>query len=204
MTPSKHLLRRQLATGEDAESLALLRAAHSDDAADVLAELPEPRRRALLDALPERQRRRIAVLAGDEPAIAGALMSTDFLAFYSDATIAHALDRVRTCGLDAAATAVVYVANRERQLIGSLNYKDLLGCPPDAQLHHVMQVGPKRLRTGAGFEEIARLITDDDLLVAPVVDDEHHIVGIITADDVLEVLMPERWRRHPRTRDADA
>jgi Mg/Co/Ni transporter MgtE len=71
---------------DDDEPVALL-ARRTDDAADVLAELPGPRRRALMEALPERQRRRISTLAGDEPATAGSLMSTSFLACYSDATV---------------------------------------------------------------------------------------------------------------------
>jgi magnesium transporter len=195
MTARAEQLRKRLSTSDDRAAASLLAAAHSDDAADVLAGLPEARRSALMRALPDRQRRRIAVLTGEEPAIASSLMNTDFLAFYGDATVAHALDRIRTCGLDAQSTAVVFIANRDRHLFGTITFKALLAARPDEQLHHVMRLDPEKLRADATFEEIARVITDYDLLAAPVVDDERHILGIITPDDVLEVIMPKRWRR---------
>ncbi|HEY7622953.1 MAG TPA: CBS domain-containing protein [Solirubrobacteraceae bacterium] len=168
---------------------------HADDAADALHDMGSERRDAVTRALPARQRRRVAVLLGDEPATAGTLMGHRFLALYEDSTVSEALDRVRGSGLDPELVAVVFVANRERRLLGALTLKRLLESPPDAPLDDVMQLAPKALRTDATFEEVARLVTDFDLLAAPVVDHDGHIVGIVTADDVLEVLMPEGWRR---------
>jgi len=174
---------------------------HADDAADALDDMEPDRREAVTRALPERQRRRVGALLGHEPAIAGTLMGRRYLALYAESTVAEALDRVRGSGFDPELVAVVFVADRERRLRGTIALKRLLEGPADARLEDVMALEPRRLRTDASFEEIARLVTDFDLLAAPVVDDGH-VVGIITADDVLEVLMPQRWRRRFRP-DAD-
>ena len=171
---------------------------HADDAADLLAEMDPGRRNAVNSAMPERQRRRVAALLGEEPPTAGALMGHRFLELYGDATVADALDRVRGSGFDPELVAVVFVADRHRRLRGSVALKRLLESSSDARLTDVMRPAPETLRPDASFEEVARLVADFDLLAAPVVDGEGQMVGAITADDVLEVLMPERWRRRFR------
>jgi Mg/Co/Ni transporter MgtE len=195
-------IRAFLATSPAEQAADALARMHADDAADALDDMDPDRREAVTRALPERQRRRVGALLGHEPAIADTLMGRRYLALYAQSTVAEALDRVRGSGFDPELVAVVFVADRERRLRGTIALKRLLEGPPDARLEDVMALEPRRLRTDASFEEIARLVTDFDLLAAPVVDDDGHVVGIITADDVLEVLMPQRWRRRFRP-DAD-
>ena len=125
-------------------------------------------------------------------------MGQRFLVLYRDATVADALDRVRASGLDPELVAVVFVADRHRRLCGSVALKRLLESHASARLADVMRHAPEALRPDASFEEVARLVTDFDLLAAPVVDADGRMLGVITADDVLEVLMPERWRRRFR------
>lgn len=174
---------------------------HADDAADLLADMDPDRREAVTRALPERQRRRVYTLLGEATATAGTLMGHRFLVLYRDATVADALDRVRGSGFDPELVAVVFVAGRNRRLCGSVALKRLLESSTEARLADVMHQAPEALRPDASFEEVARLVTDFDLLAAPVVDAEGRMVGVITADDVLEVLMPERWRRRFRPDD---
>ena len=142
------------------------------------------------------------MLLGEAPATAGSLMGHRFLALYSDVTVAEALDRVRGSGFDPELVAVVFVADRDRRLCGAVPLKRLLESRGDARLADVVGPPPRTLRPDATFEEVARLMADFDLLEAPVVDAGGRMVGVITADDVLEVLMPERWRRrfHPDAR----
>lgn len=191
-------VRAFLAACSDEQAAERLARMHADDAADLLAEMEPDRRQAVTAALPQRQRRRVAVLLGEEPPTAGTLMGHRFLVLYRDATVADALDRVSGSGFDPELVAVVFVADRHRRLCGSVALKRLLEGPSDAPLTDVMRRAPETLRPDASFEEVARLVADFDLLAAPVVDSEGQMVGVITADDVLEVLMPEPWRRRFR------
>jgi len=85
--------------------------------------------------------------------------------------------------------------NTNHRLRGGLRLVDLVRSDPDTRLTEVMEP-VQMLRADAELEEVARTMTDFDLTVAPVVDDKEHLVGAITVDDVLEVVLPQSWRRH--------
>jgi Mg/Co/Ni transporter MgtE len=140
------------------------------------------------------QRRRVRALLGYDPATAGGLMSPEFVCVYSQATPAEALERVRTSRTSAEALAWIYVMNTSRRLVGAIALVDLLRADPNDALGDIAE-SPRRLRPDADLEEVARLMTDFDLTVVPVVDDREQIVGVITVDDVLELVLPRGWRR---------
>ena len=100
--------------------------------------------------------------------------------------------------VDPDAVDIVFVINDHGRLTGSVPLSRLLEASPNARLQDIESIGCRTLNIDADFEEIARLITDFDLLAAPVIDDHSRITGVITADDVLELMMPERWRRQFR------
>jgi CBS domain-containing protein len=178
----------------DAEVAAVLARMESDDAADLVAELPEERRDEVVRLLPLVQRRRVRALLGYDPATAGGLMSPEFLCVYSQATVAEALDRIRRSQTSAEALAWVYVMNTHKRLNGAIALVDLLRAEPRASLGEIAEP-PQRVRPDADLEEVARLLTDYDLTVVPVVDDEERLLGVITVDDVLELVLPKGWRR---------
>ncbi|HKU58155.1 MAG TPA: CBS domain-containing protein, partial [Gaiellaceae bacterium] len=144
--------------------------------------------------LPLTQRRRVRALLGYDPTTAGGLMSPEFVCVYSQATAAEALERVRSTRTSAEALAWIYVMNTNRRLIGAIALVDLLRADPAMPLSEVSDP-PRRVRADADLEEIARLMTDFDLTVVPVVDDKEQILGVITVDDVLELVLPRGWRR---------
>ena len=178
----------------DEEVADVLARMESDDAADLVAELPAERREEIVRLLPLVQRRKVRALLGYDPATAGGLMSPEFVCVYAQATPAEALDRVRRSQTSVEALAWVYVMNSHKRLTGSVALVDLLRADPALTLADVAEV-PQRVKPDADLEEIARLMTDYDLTVVPVVDEQERMLGVITVDDVLELVLPKGWRR---------
>jgi len=178
----------------DTEIAEVLARMESDDAADLVNELPEERRDEVVRLLPLVQRRRVRALLGYDPATAGGLMSPEFLCVFSQATQQEVLDRVRGSRTSPEALAWIYVMNASKRLVGAIALVDLLRADVDAAVGEIADV-PQRVRTDAELEEVARLMTDFDLTVVPVVDAEERLVGVVTVDDVLELVLPRGWRR---------
>jgi Mg/Co/Ni transporter MgtE len=148
----------------------------------------------IVGLLPHVQQRRVRALLGYDPATAGGLMSPEFVCIYRTATRTEALDRVRRSNTAADALAWVFLMNTHKRLEGAVALADLLRADEDAVSE--LAVAARSVRPDAGLEEVARLMTDFDLTVVPVVDDEQRMVGVITVDDVLELVLPRGWRRN--------
>ena len=178
----------------DEEIAELLGRMESDDAADLVLQLPEERREDVIELLSPFQARRLRTLLGYDPATAGGLMSPEFVCVYADATREEALERVQRSALPPESLAWVYGMNTHRRLRGGIALADLVRVPPEERLWNVLRP-VQTVRADADLEEVARLMTDFDLTVVPVVDEEERLLGIVTVDDVLELVLPEPWRR---------
>ncbi len=179
---------------DDTEVAELVARMETDDAADLLAQLEEDTRSRVLDLLPVIQQRRLRTLLGYEPMTAGGLMSPEFVAVYTQATQAEALDRIRRAAAPSESLAWMFVINTHRRYRGAVSLPDLIRAEPDALLtdlvsHH------RSVRVDAELEDVARAMTDYDLTVVPVLDDEERPIGVITVDDILELLLPPPGRR---------
>jgi Mg/Co/Ni transporter MgtE len=166
-----------------------------DDAADLVAELGDARREAVLALLPAAQRTKIRALLGYDPAEAGGLMSPDFVSLYRHATVDEALDRVRRSAVPEDLLTAVFVMDSHKRLEGSIQIATLLRAESDTTLVDLVRRDTPRLIPDADFEEVARLMADYNLTAAPVVDEQQRMIGVITVDDVLEVMLPKGWRR---------
>ena len=178
----------------DEQVAQVLARMEADDAADLVAELPEERRKDVVELLPAVQRRRVRALLGYDPATAGGLMSPEFVCVYSQATQAEVLERVRMSRCSAEALAWIYVMNARKRLTGAVALADLLRADPGLRIGEIADI-PQRVRPDADLEEVSRLMTDYDLTVVPVVDEQERLLGVITVDDVLELVLPKGWRR---------
>jgi len=178
----------------DGDAAALLTRMESDDAADLINGLDEQRRESILSLLPGVQQRRVRALLGYDATTAGGLMSPDFICIFSQATRDEVIERIRRSTGPADALAWIFVMNQHHRLKGAIQVIDLLRADPDAAAGEI--AGPARaVRADADLEEVARLMTDFDLTVAPVVDGDERLLGVITVDDVLEIVLPRGWRR---------
>ncbi|MEU1301240.1 magnesium transporter MgtE N-terminal domain-containing protein [Streptomyces shenzhenensis] len=190
---SQTRLLRERSDAEIAQVIARMRA---DDAADAINDLPQSRRQPVLDALPAGQRTKVLTLMGFNPSSAGGLMALDVLTMTGSSTVAAAL---RAAGearaLQPEALTSVYLVGEAQRLRGVVTLVELLQADPVARLDDVADRDPVRAGPDTDVEDVALLMTDYNLLTVPVVDDEHRIVGVITVDDVLDVVIPEDWRR---------
>jgi CBS domain-containing protein len=178
----------------DEEIAELLGRMESDDAADLVLQLPEERREDVIELLSPFQARRLRTLLGYDPATAGGLMSPEFVCVYADATREEAIDRVQRSTLPPESLSWIYGMNTHRRLRGGIALADLVRVAPEERLWNVLRP-VQTVRADADLEEVARLMTDFDLTVVPVVDEEDRLLGIVTVDDVLELVLPEPWRR---------
>jgi Mg/Co/Ni transporter MgtE len=178
----------------DAEIAELLGRMEADDAADLVLQLPEERREDVVALLPLAQGRRVRTLLGYDPATAGGLMSPEFVCLYAEATVEEALERVRHSRVHADGVSWVFALSARRRLRGAVPLAELLRAAPGTRLAEIVR-SVQRVSPDAELEEVARLMTDFDLTVVPVVDASETLLGIVTVDDVLELVLPESWRR---------
>ncbi len=178
----------------DDQIAAVLARMETDDAVDLLLQLDEPRRDPIVDLLPAAQQRRVRALLGHDPATAGGLMSPDFVCVYAQATVAEVLDRVRQSAAAPETLALVFVMNTARRVHGGIPLADLVRADPDTPIGEIAPI-PRVVRLDAELEEVARLMADFDLTVIGVVDRDQRLQGVVTVDDVLELVLPRGWRR---------
>ncbi len=178
----------------DAEIAQLLGRMEVDDAADLVLQLPEERREDVVALLSPVQARRVRTLLGYDPATAGGLMSPEFVCLHAEATREEALERVQQSKVHADGVSWVFALTARGRLQGGVPLADLLRAEPGTHLVEVVR-SVQRVSPDADLEEVARLMTDFDLTVVPVVDAGETLLGIVTVDDVLELVLPESWRR---------
>ena len=180
---------------DDAAARLLGRMA-ADDAADLLMELDQERRLPVLDLLPEPQRRKVRSLLSYNPETAGGLMYPDFVALPETATATEALDAIRASRAAPEALTVVFALDGKGNVTGSASVVALLRASPDAKLAAVTKPIPAHVHAAWDVHAVVRKMSDYNLTLAPVMDEEHdHLLGVVTVDDVLELLIPSGWRR---------
>jgi MgtE intracellular N domain/CBS domain/PRC-barrel domain len=199
------LATRLLGARTDEEIAGVLSRMRADDAADAVAELPQQRRQPVLDLLPPVQRAKVLTLLGFNQTSAGGLMGVDYLALPSRATVSDALERVRvSTTLQPEALTSVHAVDSEGALLGVARLVTLLQSDRDRILIDVCDTDPVRVGADTDIMDVAVLMTDYNLITIPVVDDERRLLGVITVDDVLEVTLPDDWRRREAAEPPDA
>jgi CBS domain-containing protein len=180
----------------DPEAAAVLARMASDDAADLLLEIDQERRLPILNLMPQAKQRKIRALLGHNPETAGGMMNPDFVSTGVSTTVADALVGVRASELPPQPASIVCVVGEDGALVGALSLADLVRSSPSEPIANLIDDSPiPTVATEADLPEVARLMTDYNLIAMPVLDGEGKPVGIIAVDDVLERLLPEEWRR---------
>jgi len=185
-----------LRSRSDGDAARLLASMAPDDVADLIIEVDQDRRLRLLEALPQPQRRKVRLLLSYNPETAGGLMSPDFLALPESSTVADALAAVRRSTAGPESLNVVFALHEDGTVSGSASVVTLLRAAPEATLASVAKPIPAHLHPDWDLGATVRKMSDFNLTVAPVLDSDHlHILGIVTVDDVLELMLPTGWRR---------
>jgi CBS domain-containing protein/sporulation protein YlmC with PRC-barrel domain len=199
------LATRLLGARTDTEIAAVLSRMRADDAADAVADLPQARRQPVLDLLPPPQRTKVLTLLGFNQTSAGGLMGVDFVAVPSMRTVAEALDAIRgSATLQPEALTSVHAVDSDGGLRGVATLVALIQSDPAGALIDVCDTDPVRVGTDTDVMDVAVLMSDYNLVTIPVVDDERRLLGVITVDDILEVTLPDDWRRREAAEPPDA
>ncbi len=173
-----------------------------DDAADLIAELPPETAERLLQLMEPDEAEDVRRLMSYEEHTAGGLMTTDPVILPPDATVAEALARIRDADLSPSLAAMVYVCRPPLEtptgrFIGVGHFQRLLREPPSSLVSGVTDNDLEALRADAPLEDVTRLLAQYNLVASPVVDDDGHLLGVVTVDDVIDHLLPEDWRGRP-------
>ncbi|MCR4513524.1 magnesium transporter MgtE N-terminal domain-containing protein [Aeromicrobium sp. 50.2.37] len=180
-----------------------------DDAADLLGELPAATSEQLLALMEPEDAEDVRRLLVYEDRTAGGMMTTEPVILPPDATIAEALARVREPEIGPALASMVYVCRPPVEtptgrFLGIVHVQALLREPPSTLVGGLADNDIDWPRPDATLEQVASLLASYDMLALPVVDENNHLIGAVTIDDVLDHLLPEGWReRDPSPRPAE-
>ncbi len=180
----------------DADAAHILGSMAPDDAADLISEIDQERRAPILELLPEPQRKKVRSLLSYHPETAGGLMSPDFLELPGTATARDALEAIRVSTVPREALSVVFVSGPDGRVAGTVSAVHLIQSPPEARLSAIATTEVGHVHPDWDLGGTVRKMSDYNLTVAPVLDSDHsRILGVITVDDVLELLLPSGFRR---------
>ena len=168
-----------------------------DEAADVLGDLPDDKAEELLGLMEDPEQADVAELLPYEDDTAGGLMTTEFVTLPRQLSVSEALARLREMASTPNMIYYLYVVETEGswKLSGIIALRSLILADPAAPLDQVMRVDFQRAHPDEPANEVAQRIAEYNLLALPVVDAAGDILGIITVDDAMEVLLPKQWQQ---------
>ncbi|MFI4853437.1 MAG: magnesium transporter [Phycisphaerales bacterium JB065] len=175
---------------DEAESVELIELMEPDDAADLLQKLPAERRAALLATMHPRRAAVLAKLALYDPESAGGIMTTDIVVLRSGQTIGQAIDRIKKQKLRDD-QPYIYVVDDMKRLLGTISLRELLIVDDDEAIADHIDADIDSVLPETDREEVAKLFERYDYLTMPVVDQNRRILGMITIDDVIDIIAAE-------------
>jgi CBS domain-containing protein/sporulation protein YlmC with PRC-barrel domain len=168
-----------------------------DEAADVIADLPLDKAQEILELIEKEEAQDIHELLGHEEDTAGGLMTNEYLAYSPEITVGETLAKFREEASEIEAVYYIYVVEEEK-LLGVVGLRDLILEDVSKTLGEVMHTKLITIQADANQQTVAEMISKYNLLALPVVDDENCLLGIVTVDDVVDLLLPPASRRRRR------
>ncbi len=172
-----------------------------DDAVDVLGEMDEDKAQELFDLMEDEEKADVAELMRFDHDTAGGLMTTEFVTFPKDLTVAETIAGLRDMAETPNMIYYLYVVEEKNswKLRGIISLRSLILADPGARLEDVMRTEFRYAHPSEAAKEAAQTISEYNLLALPVIDDEGDLAGIVTVDDAMEILLPKSvQRRVPR------
>ena len=181
----------QLLTGRSAEEIArLLQELPSDDAAALIDYLPDELSQEVLELMRRRESQQVESLLEYGEQTAGRIMNPSVFALNEDLTVGEAIHALQS-SRDVEMVFYLYIVDARRHLVGVTSLRRLLLVSPETPLKRIMTPDLISVRVETDQEEVARLVASYNLLAVPVVDEENKLVGVITVDDVIDVIKDE-------------
>lgn len=172
-------------------SSAVLAEMATDDAVDVLNEMEKDKVASFLTIMDEESANEIKKLLHYEEKTAGSIMTTEYVAINKSQTVKETLEQLKRDAPEAETIYYLYVVDEDKHLVGVLSLRDLIISDEDTRIEDIMGENVVYVSVGKDQEEVAQMIRDYDFLALPVVDFRKHLLGIITVDDILDVMDEE-------------
>ncbi len=162
-----------------------------DDAVDILNELDNNKLVSFLTIMEPKSSAEIKKLLHFEEKTAGSIMTTEFVVIHTEMTVKEAMRHLRKEAPDAETIYYIYVVDSYKRLVGVISLRDLIIAEGSLKIHEVMSERVVSVPAGEDQEDIAQMMRDYDFLALPVVDFQNHLLGIITVDDIMDVMEEE-------------
>jgi magnesium transporter len=169
----------------------ILESMPADDVADIIGRLPEEKSQTILDKMKKAESEEVEDLLRYEDDTAGGIMVPDFIALREDVTARKAIESLQTEHSDVEMAFYLYVVDEYGKLVGVSSLRQLVVVAPETLLKEFMTTDVFSVQTDMDQEEVARLVARYDILAVPVVDGSNRLVGIVTVDDVIDILRKE-------------
>jgi len=176
---------------EAPEASMVISAMNPDDAVDVLEHVPQRIHDAIVREMEPQEAADVRLLEQYPPDSAGGIMTTEVTALAEDLTVEQAVAELRRLNEELEQMFYVYVIDRRRHLVGVLSMRDLILSKPEKRLNQIMRPHVSSVPATMDQEKVAQIMRRANYLAMPVVDDRNRLVGLITLDDVVDVLEEE-------------
>ena len=163
---------------------------YMDDTVDILEELPANLVSRILDAVSPDDRVKINELLNYPDDSAGSIMTTEYVSLRRDMTVAQSMAHIKKTGIHKETIYTCYVTE-QRKLVGTVSAKELMTSDDNMRIEELMETELIFVRTHTDKEEVAKRFTKYDLIALPVLDEEDYMVGIVTFDDAMDVMVDE-------------
>lgn len=170
----------------------------ADDAVDILSELDKEEVASFLTIMDKENAEEIKKLLNYEEKTAGSIMTTEYVAIFRNQTVKETMSLLKTEAPDAETIYYLFVLDETKRLVGVLSIRDLIVADDDVLVQDIMSENVVAVSVAKDQEEIAQMFRDYDFLALPVVDFQSHLLGIITVDDILDVMEEEASEDYSR------
>ncbi|MDH3357083.1 MAG: magnesium transporter [Desulfobacteraceae bacterium] len=163
----------------------------NDDLADLLGKIPDVQAKVLLDLMTKKTSEEVEELLDYDPKTAGGIMVSDFIALKEEASAKEAIETLQEDYFDTEMPFYLYVIGDFGHLKGVVSLRQLVVVPPDTNLKSIMNIEVVNVRTNTDQEQVAKIVAHYNILAVPVVDESNKLVGIVTVDDVIDIIHEE-------------
>ncbi|UCD78772.1 MAG: magnesium transporter [Desulfobacterales bacterium] len=169
----------------------ILESMPADDVADIIGRLPEEKSKTILEKMKRAESEEVEGLLRYDDDTAGGIMVPDFIALKEDVTAGQAIESLQKEHSDVEMPFYLYVVDEYGKLVGVSSLRQLVVVPSETQLKDFMATDVVSVQTDMDQEEVARIVARYDILAVPVVDRTNRLVGIVTVDDVIDIIRKE-------------
>lgn len=194
-------MQTEIITAMDTEKAAdIIEEMPPDEAADIVSDLPTEKAKELLESIEKEDAEDIQELLGHEEDTAGGIMTNEYIAYPPDMTVQDAISRFKVDSKEVETVYYIYVLDKNEKLMGVASLREILLAEPNSLLADIMETNLKTVSPGEDEMTVAEIISKYNLLALPVVDEDGYMHGIITVDDIIDILLPSAAKGKRRKR----